>query len=348
MLTIWLDGWFSSAFNIIELIKNNPDKKPIKVIASHHKDMGYKVLCDEFYLREDFPENDNDMNYKEWAIDFAKKHNVDIFFPRRYYSTLAKSHKDFVYVYKDEIKECKLVLPGIFDEYNSGFTSLFEDKMLTQTSLGDWSINLKKYQNPCWELNDVKDIEDFRMTLISHMNFLKQRYSFKKFCIKPIKGTGAQGFRILDYPFDAWKIRDIIQRSGQKFMIMPYLEGNEISIDFLKIDNDVLMVPRIKNKKNRIQEIAFNEVTNELCKDIKESGIPDVLETVGNVQFMEHDGKYYLLEVNPRMSGGIYLDSLAGVNFPYLMVKKILGEEIKIPKVKSCKVVNIERGVRVE
>ena len=52
MLTVWLDGWFSSAFNIIKLIKNNPDKRPIKVIGSHHKEMGYKILCDEFYVRE--------------------------------------------------------------------------------------------------------------------------------------------------------------------------------------------------------------------------------------------------------------------------------------------------------
>ena len=342
MLTVWLDGWFSSAFNIIELIKNNPDKKPIKVIASHHKDMGYKVLCDEFYTRPDFKEDITDLSFNEWAIEFAKKHDVDIFFPRRYYNTLARAHEDFVYVGKnEEVKECKLVLPGVFNKYSADFTPLFENKLYTQSSLKDWTIDLSKYEHPCWKLNNIDDIEDFKACF-------KDEFSFNKLCIKPIQGTGAQGFRILDYPYDAWKIRDIIQRSGQEFMIMPYLEGNEISIDFLKIDNDTLLVPRVKNKTNRIQEIIFNEITTKLCEDIKESGISDVIEVVGNAQFMEHNGEYYLLEINPRMSGGIYLDALAGVNFPYLMIKKILEEEIVIPEVKECKVANVERGVKVQ
>ena len=101
-------------------------------------------------------------------------------------------------------------------------------------------------------------------------------------------------------------------------------------------------------KNTRIQEICFDDEITQICDDIDKSGICHSTEVVGNIQFIKHNKKIYLLEVNPRMSGGIYLDSLAGVNFPYLMVKKILGEEIKIPKVKSCKVVNIERGVRVE
>ena len=348
MLTVWLDGWFSSAFNIIELIKNNPDKKPIKVIASHHKDMGYKVLCDEFYLREDFPENDNDMNYKEWAIDFVKRHEIDIFFPRKYYGTLYNTHKDFVYVdRKSELKECKLVLPGLFFEPRSSFTTLFEDKLWTQNSLSDWDKNLRKYELPCDKITEIADIERFKKYLDS------KEFSYNKLCIKPIKGTGAQGFRILDYPYDSWKIRDILERSGQEFIIMPYLEGNELSIDFLfTYDKNgketVIFVPRIKNRVNRIQEIVLDEEVKTICEDIDKAGIPYSVEVIGNIQFMKHKGKYYLLEINPRMSGGIYLDALAGVNFPYLMIKKILGEEIKIPRVKKCKVVNVERGVKVQ
>lgn len=342
MLTIWLDGWFSSAYNIVELLKKNPDNRPIKVIATHHKEMGYKILCDEFYIRPDFVEDKDNFEYKEWALDFARKNEIDIFFPRRYYSTLYKAHKDFVYVDKnEEIRKCKLVLPGIFNEYNTGFTQIFENKPSFFSSLRDWGDSLCKYEPPCWILHDVEDIEDFRVEF-------KDDYHFNKMCIKPVSGTGAQGFKILDFPYDAWKIRDILQRSGQKFIIMPYFEGNEISIDFLSTYNETIFIPRIKNKENRIQEIVFNDITRELCKNVEKAGIPEVVEVVGNIQFMEHNGEYYLLEVNPRMSGGIYLDSLAGVNFPYLLVKKILGEEICIPKIEECRVVNVERGIRVK
>ena len=343
MLTIWLDGWFSSAFNIIELIKNNPDKKPIKVIASHHKDMGYKVLCDEFYLREDFPENDQDDDYKNWAIEFAKAHNVDIFFPRKYFGTLYNAHRDFTYINGDlDFKTCKLVLPGaLYEGYNNMFVPIFEDKLETQCCLGDFEA-LEKYELPCWDFHDVSQIEEFKQALkLSNFNF-------NKLCMKPKKGTGAQGFRILDYPYDVWKIRDILQRSGQEFILMPYLEGEELSIDFLRKDNKTLFVPRRKNRKNRIQEIVFDDGIKEICNDIEKSGLPDVMEVVGNVQFMKHNGKYYLLEVNCRMSGGVHLDSLAGVNFPYLLIKKILEEEFELPEVKECKVCNVERGVKVQ
>ena len=48
------------------------------------------------------------------------------------------------------------------------------------------------------------------------------------------------------------------------------------------------------------------------------------------------------------MSGGIHLDALAGINFPYLLIKKILEEEFELPEVKECKVANVERGVLVQ
>lgn len=343
MLTIWLDGWFSSAYNIIELLKKNPDKKPIKIITSHYKDMGYKIISDEFYIRPDFPEKRDDFSYKDWATQFAKEHEIDIFFPRRYYSTLYNAHKDFIFVNrKTEIQECKLVLPGLFLEERNMFTNLFENKLDIQNSLSSWDINLRKYELPTEKFTEIADVERFKKYLDNH------NFKYNKLCMKPISGTGAQGFRILDYPYDVWKIRDILERNGLEFVIMPYLEGEEISIDFLECNDKIIFVPRKKLKNTRIQEICFDDEITQICDDIDKSGICHSTEVVGNIQFIKHNKKIYLLEVNPRMSGGIYLDSLAGVNFPYLMVKKILGEEIKIPKVKSCKVVNVERGVRVE
>lgn len=343
MLTVWFDGWFSSIYNVFELLKKNPDKMPIKIIATHYKDMGYKVLCDEFYMREDFLEEENNFDFKKWAINFIKEHEIDIFFPRRYYSTLYNAHKDFIYIDKDfQLRDCKLVLPGLFLQEREMFTTLFENKMEFINSLSSWDINLRKYELPCEKFSEISDIEKFKKSLS------QRGISFKKLCIKPMSGTGAQGFRILDYPYDVWKIKDILENSGQEFMIMPYLEGEEISIDFLENNDKVIFIPRKKFKNTRIQEISFDEQIKQLCEDIDKSGICHSVEVIGNIQFMKHNDRYYLLEVNPRMSGGIYLGALAGVNLPYLLIKKILGMDFKIPKVKECKVVNIERGVKVE
>ena len=58
MINIWFDGWFSSAYNIISGIRNNPDNKPVKIFGTHYKPMGYEGLCDKWEFRKDFIEDE--------------------------------------------------------------------------------------------------------------------------------------------------------------------------------------------------------------------------------------------------------------------------------------------------
>ena len=47
-----------------------------------------------------------------------------------------------------------------------------------------------------------------------------------------------------------------------------------------------------------------------------------------NIQFKGDGEKYCLLEINPRMSGGLQLSCLAtGINVPDIAVHQLLGEE---------------------
>ena len=43
---------------------------------------------------------------------------------------------------------------------------------------------------------------------------------------------------------------------------------------------------------------------------------------------MREDGTPFLVECNPRMTAGIPVFRLAGVNLPYLNVKRLLGEAL--------------------
>ena len=49
------------------------------------------------------------------------------------------------------------------------------------------------------------------------------------------------------------------------------------------------------------------------------------LDGVFNVQFRDGDGVPYLLEINPRMSGGLLYACLSGLCFPYWAVRLALG-----------------------
>ena len=42
----------------------------------------------------------------------------------------------------------------------------------------------------------------------------------------------------------------------------------------------------------------------------------------------DKNGKPYIMECNPRMTAGIPMFMAAGINLPYLCVKKIMGEEL--------------------
>lgn len=45
---------------------------------------------------------------------------------------------------------------------------------------------------------------------------------------------------------------------------------------------------------------------------------------VYNIQVKYKDGKPKLLEINPRMSGGLHYSCLAGINMPYRAVKVLI------------------------
>jgi biotin carboxylase len=63
-----------------------------------------------------------------------------------------------------------------------------------------------------------------------------------------------------------------------------------------------------------------------------------------NLQFRLHQGKTFLLEINPRMSGGLQLSCLAtGINLPAIALQQLLGKEMpwNYPDLKEQRVAHI-------
>ncbi|MNE89089.1 carbamoyl phosphate synthase-like protein [compost metagenome] len=48
-----------------------------------------------------------------------------------------------------------------------------------------------------------------------------------------------------------------------------------------------------------------------------------------NIQMKYGGAVPKLLEINPRMSGGLHVSCLSGINFPYLAVKSALGGKVE-------------------
>ena len=69
-----------------------------------------------------------------------------------------------------------------------------------------------------------------------------------------------------------------------------------------------------------------------------------------NIQLRMHKGKPYLLEINPRMSGGLQLSCKAtGINLPDIAVHQLLGipRPWAWPDLTAQKVAHIETPIRL-
>lgn len=337
MINIWFDGWFSSAYNIISGIRNNPDNKPVKIFGTHYKPMGYEGLCDKWEFRKDFSEDEKDYDdyeecYSRWAIDFCERNKIDIFFPRRYFEIISTYADMFEYTENGECKKTKIMLP------NQDLLAILDSKIATKHFILD--NYSEEIVAPTVLFSSIEQVESFKRQL----NDMSFHYGF--LCMKPNCSTGAEGFRILNYPFDAYRIRDILRKGKEGgYILMPYLDGEEISVDCLNTKKGLIAIPRIKKNNSRVQEIKLDKNILNIVKDINNLLVNKGLDVPYNIQFKKHFDKLYLLEINPRMSGGIYLSNLTGINIPYLAIKQALGEEFDLPKVNEISVCNVERGV---
>jgi len=175
-------------------------------------------------------------------------------------------------------------------------------------------------------------------------------YPEKTVCFKPTVGNGSRGFRIIDHKKDLFKMLfeekpnssyisieqalHIFQSAPQlpELLVMEFLPGNEYSIDILANHGEsIAVVPRKRLQLNGGIStdclIENNPAIIDYCKRIVSS-----LELDGNIGIQvraDENGIYKILEINPRVQGSIVSCAAAGVNLPYLAIKKALGENIK-------------------
>ena len=174
--------------------------------------------------------------------------------------------------------------------------------------------------------------------------------------VKPVEGNGSRGVRIIDKrrsAFDSFfnskpdgmhiSQEELLRILSEKkslpldMMVMSFLPGKEYSVDIVARDGQVLAaVCRVG-----LQVVSSNQTSSmvvdepqviELC-----SRVVRMLKLSGNVGFdlkEDEHGKAYILEINPRLTGGIVTCLAAGANMPWLGIQSWLGEKVEQPKLK--------------
>ena len=181
------------------------------------------------------------------------------------------------------------------------------------------------------------------------------RAAHAKVCVKPARGVYGSGFRILrsggasmhdllteSLQMGVDDLRARVAKDGSNLMmLMQYLEGDERSVDCVAEQGKLIasVIRRKSASSGAPQVIEDNPQVmaqvHALVKHLRLNGL-------FNIQFKDHAGTPYLLEINTRLSGRAYYATVAGCNLPFLAAERFARN---VP----CHELNfaIEHGLRI-
>jgi hypothetical protein len=322
---IWFNKGFSNTYNVLCLIREGDADRRFRLLCSHTSSefIGF-AAADEAFME---PTLKSDDEYLAWCLQFCREREVGLFVPARRASFLAR-HAALFMEYGTRLM---VVCP---DEFHQ----TIDNKGLCYDFCSRHALPIPAYRI-------VTDLEQFDAAYL----LLKERHPI--ICFKPTVSVFGLGFKVLTekgreidrlLTGDIYKIglqlaRSIFgeQSTFRELMVMQYLEGSERSVDCLA-DQGKLLRHVIRKKTGQPggaqiheEHAGISAMTEQLTGLFRLNGLY-------NIQFRESGGIPYLLEINPRMSGGIHYTSPSGLNLPYWGICHALGfcseEEIPFPR----------------
>ena len=147
---------------------------------------------------------------------------------------------------------------------------------------------------------------------------------------KPRKGGSSRGIHIFRNMEELMHLNDL-----QNYLLQEYIENcKEYTVDcYISHAGDILVtVPRerleIMGGKSTRTRTCRNEILENLCREVIEKFS---LRGPVNLQFL-HDldaDRYLLMEVNPRLGGGVICSIYAGAPITDYIIREALGVELK-------------------
>lgn len=296
---IWFNNWFTTIYYTIAEFK----KLGYHIVASSsNPDQIYLTLADVKMHEPNSPSVDA---YIKWALDVCKEHKVDYFFPKRMREEIASRADDF------KSLGTTLVLDAI-DILNK-----FNSKDAVYKELGYLGLNL--------EYKLATTPEELR-TYIEEIS-----KAFRSCCIKLDRDEGGSSFKVIrtedTVSSDGISLNEAVdfynelcrKRNKQlNMLVMPLLAGPEISADCLYTEYGLICIARSK-LNHRVQVVNTPEDVHKYCESIQSHY---KFKYPFNVQFRWLEEDLKLLEINPRISGGIQMTFPTGIIIPVLAIDK--------------------------
>ncbi|MEV0541348.1 ATP-grasp domain-containing protein [Nocardia salmonicida] len=328
-LRIWLSSAGAATVQVMRLLRENPDGVDVTIYASNVDPSAAALsVCDVSAVEPRYASNEE---YAQFALDFCRMHRIDVLIPPRRLDALAGRVADFA-----------AVGTSVMCSPLSAVTAL-TSKVLTYEIAGAAGIPV-----PPWR--EVSDADAF-YAAVDELSLTGETL-----CVKPSGEYSALGFRILDdRPLTMANLRvaprpvasveaiaGAMRRAAQDgepvlpLLVMPFLEGPEISIDCLSAPGGELLmgIPRAKRGRFRmlLDDPTVVDIARRLVRHFE-------LAFLTNVQLRYRGSEPVLLEVNPRPSAGLFHTTFADVNLPWAAVRLLLQGDSglrKPPRLGAC------------
>jgi carbamoylphosphate synthase large subunit len=325
-MRVWFNRTFSSVYAAIGLIREGDADRRFHLIHSNPNPHSPAArVAHEFHVEPTGMENDA---YVDWCLAFCRAHRIDIFIPGKGATALAAEHQRF------EAQGTRVLSVA-----SSQALQTIHDKarFYAETQLPE---------APVAAFHPFENIAQFDAA----WDQLRARHA--KLCVKPSRSVFGLGFSIIDeerssaalllagveYHIGLADLRRGLAELGafRTMLLMEYLDGHEYSVDC--VGDQGRLVAAVARKKpmqsGRGQLIDMRAdivaASAKLARDYQLNGM-------FNVQFREGGGALRLLEINPRMSGGIGMACVAGPNLPYIALRGFADgfDTVEVPPVRN-------------
>jgi biotin carboxylase len=325
-MRVWFNRTFSSVYAAIGLIREADRDGRFHLIYSNANPHAAAARVAHQFMVE--PTGLDTDAYIDWCLDFCREHRVDIFIPGKESTTLAGQHARFAAI---GTRVLSAAAPAALE--------LIHDKARFYAEL----------DLPGAPLAETRRFENLAQFDAAYAE-LRQRYP--KLCVKPSKSVFGLGFSILDeerssaalliagaqYHIGLADMRRGMEELGEfrTMLLMQYLDGHEYSVDCVG-DHGRLVAAVARKKPMQAGRGQLIDMRQDILDACAKLAADFGLNGCFNVQFRENGEQLHLLEINPRMSGGIGMACVAGPNLPWIALSGFADgfERVQVPPVRN-------------
>ena len=349
-MKLWFTKGLSNTAVAMSMIANDPLSRDMALLASHvdplHplRDVWQKFLVE--------PADAKGADYADWVYMTARREKIDLVIVQRQPRSLWPHRERFA---EAGIELLIPAMPEVLDILDNKFSFQNDLNVPDLSAAGVFGHAAIPFAN-------LAEFDAGRERLLASG---EAPYGL---CVKPVVGIFGSGFRRIDDdgneferlmstdPEDLYRIslggfRLALGRAEKPrpMILMPYLPGPERSVDFVAHQGELIAaVARRKVGKHQVLEVSGPaiDIVRKLARRYRLNG-------QCNLQTREIDGRQIVLEINARMSGGMAMSCLAGVNLPLLAVLAASGRvypkpvyltnRLHVAMVEKAQIINSDR-----